>query len=624
MKKLEKHAKDFSVKNIIAIVLASIFIISSTIIIALPVFSGGTYPGDGKGAATIYVTPQYNNFTHPPTNINDVFTVYVRIKDYTFVAGWQVKLEFDRRYLNITAANVTYASDLVFPPGTYPPIPVSVGNVFGNATHAYVMMTTTTYGAVEYNGTDAGLMEIRFKIIAVPPDGEVYSSILGYNADDTWTIDTDLIDNTETDIDGYYQIRTPLILPYLAIDSKIMPAIPGDRVIGDHFKLDINIFDVPESRHIILVQYVITYDPDYLKLIWIWEGTFMNNSVWAPYGTFNNVTLKDHEGYVSTFILVNPNFTTGEWDWGEFTEGDGLLAQVEFEVTGQPKTPGVVTTDVNVEGVFDEFFVTAEEEYAPYNPPMNGEFTISEYDWDYPVADFMYAPSLPEVDEMITFDASASFGYRNVDGTLVQDADMITSYIWDFGDANSTTTSQPTIVHSYPDLDIYTVNLTVIDEYGENDTMLKVVNVVEILIHPITYQTETFYVQTISNGKILPVPMYFSQPKRLLYFNITGPDGANGFINITIPNRLLSAGTGEWTVIAGGKMIEPLVVVVNVTHTMLHIPMTFSTQNVYIHGTGVIPEYPINSVTLIMLGLFFAAATIIAFSLQKKRKLPLK
>lgn len=86
-----------------------------------------------------------------------------------------------------------------------------------------------------------------------------------------------------------------------------------------------------------------------------------------------------------------------------------------------------------------------------------------------PEASFAFTPSEPTVNEMVTFNASAS---QDPDG-------MIASYKWDFGDNNITTTATPIITHTYAASRNYTVTLTVTDNEGFTDTQTKTVTVQE-------------------------------------------------------------------------------------------------------------------------------------------------
>ncbi|MDF2958058.1 MAG: Nitrous oxide reductase accessory protein NosD [Candidatus Alkanophagales archaeon MCA70_species_1] len=82
-----------------------------------------------------------------------------------------------------------------------------------------------------------------------------------------------------------------------------------------------------------------------------------------------------------------------------------------------------------------------------------------------PVASFTFSPARPVVDEVVTFDASASF---DPDGTIV-------SYEWDFGDGTNGTGK--VVNHSFASEGNYSVVLTVTDDGGAKNSTARVVEV---------------------------------------------------------------------------------------------------------------------------------------------------
>jgi PKD repeat protein len=82
-----------------------------------------------------------------------------------------------------------------------------------------------------------------------------------------------------------------------------------------------------------------------------------------------------------------------------------------------------------------------------------------------PIAIATVTPTIAYVGENISFSSTASY---DPDGTIV-------SYLWDFGDGN--TSNEPNPVHSYSEPGNYTVTLTVIDDKGASNSTSVLVEV---------------------------------------------------------------------------------------------------------------------------------------------------
>jgi parallel beta-helix repeat protein len=114
-----------------------------------------------------------------------------------------------------------------------------------------------------------------------------------------------------------------------------------------------------------------------------------------------------------------------------------------------------------------------------------------------PIARFTYTPQTPTKNEVITFDASASY---DPDGIVI-------SYDWNFGDSNIAATTEPTINHSYLDYGNYIVKLTVTDNDTLTDSETKIVTVqkeysmLSIEVHP---QTIIIGESATINGTLQP------------------------------------------------------------------------------------------------------------------------
>jgi PKD repeat protein len=99
----------------------------------------------------------------------------------------------------------------------------------------------------------------------------------------------------------------------------------------------------------------------------------------------------------------------------------------------------------------------------------NATISIDLYVFGPPTANFTWDPPMPEVGEPVTFDASLS----------IPSGGPIKEYNWDFGDGNTVTTTNQTIAHAYTSHGNPNVTLTIEDSQGLNDTVWKIVNVLQ-------------------------------------------------------------------------------------------------------------------------------------------------
>ena len=106
----------------------------------------------------------------------------------------------------------------------------------------------------------------------------------------------------------------------------------------------------------------------------------------------------------------------------------------------------------------------------------------------------------------------------------------------------------------------------------------------------------------------------FDQPEAKISFNLTGPSGAKGFCNVTIPKNLLK--DNPWTITVNGVPITDFSKTENDTHSFIYFTYTHtSTLQVTIQGTWVVPEFP----THLTLLAFVIIITIPLAFIKKKR-----
>ena len=154
--------------------------------------------------------------------------------------------------------------------------------------------------------------------------------------------------------------------------------------------------------------------------------------------------------------------------------------------------------------------------------------------------------------------------------------------------------------------------------YPKNSQYDSMVKLSEWLHHDVTWDIYNFVVDTESNSSV--TDFGFSQPNKLIYFNVTRATGTKGFCNVTIPKQLLDAPAPDnWIILIDGGSVT-FTKTENATHTFLYFTYTHSTKMVYVKGTVVIPEFP----SAIMLLAMLTATLIILVATRKIPKLKIK
>jgi len=131
----------------------------------------------------------------------------------------------------------------------------------------------------------------------------------------------------------------------------------------------------------------------------------------------------------------------------------------------------------------------------------------------------------------------------------------------------------------------------------------------------VPYLGTNYAVTTTTNASLVTDSVNFVKLNDTSYkleFNLTGTDGAAAYVNVTIPQALMSIGpTDQWIVAVNGTGTTPIVTF-DETNSYLYITTTLGTT-VDIWGT--IPEYTMLFIPLLM------AATLVAFGIRRRRKL---
>ena len=162
---------------------------------------------------------------------------------------------------------------------------------------------------------------------------------------------------------------------------------------------------------------------------------------------------KDEINYF-TFNIVN----TGNGDltvYSVYSEEDWItIEKLDNTILSQGESSGLKISVYNSEIGVHYGSICIRTNAGEYQIPVSIVVEKILITNQPPIAFFTHYPSNPVVNETITFDASFS---KDLDG-------YITNYEWNFGDGNTTNTTEEMITHPFHSAGNYTVNLTVTDD----------------------------------------------------------------------------------------------------------------------------------------------------------------
>ena len=285
---------------------------------------------------SVFVNPVENFFYTDTTTVGTEFDVTIEAAGWPDpgVMSFEFKLRYDPTMLEPVLARTGIDSEFWitefivrrgFDLDVDPPQP------FEDAEGPYLLFASSFLGAKSATG-DGILAKAGFQIIAEPSTGKTLScdleiaDILVLNpsaqayAEDYFEVQS-----------GTYQYSGPPPPHYLRVE----PEIVGASEVGEEVSITVMIYDVEADQRIIGAEFKLFFNPSILSLTDTTEGdffkafgsTFFVNYTEAEYGVVGILLLPtDEGGYPPDEDLGFPN-------------GDGSLANFEFEVISLPEVP---------------------------------------------------------------------------------------------------------------------------------------------------------------------------------------------------------------------------------------------------------------------------------------------
>lgn len=219
----------------------------------------------------------------------------------------------------------------------------------------------------------------------------------------------------------------PPTLPNVYVDPAAL--VDPNAEPGDTFTVNLMVTEVDD---VFGWGFFLYYKPSLVSVESVVLGDFADPSWGFRRRIFNTV------GYCTAAAYFDPESPVG-------IDGSGTLATVTFLVADVGTTLlDLANTKINT---------LIEDVSVPIEHTASDGLFDNRLANAPPTASFFATPSIGAESDLITFDATAS-----------SDDGWIVSYQWDFGDGPSG--SGDIVQHTYPDVGVYTVTLTVTDNEG--------------------------------------------------------------------------------------------------------------------------------------------------------------
>lgn len=371
---------------------------------------------------TLYVDPSSQLVL-----VGQDFTVNVSVDYVENLYGYQFKLSFDNSKLN--ASSLQDGGFLNSPTNTWSYV---VNNTLGYVSFAVGSLKPA---AARTGSSPPPLAIVHFKGVGVGN-----SSLHLYG---TELADGQSIAIPHITVDGIVQVRWAP--PNVMVSPPILNGSVGWINVNDTFAVNATI----ELAHDVNYwQAGMSFNPVVLECVSFVEGPFLSTggaTTWQP-GTIDNVA----------GVLTPHGASLGP---GGGASGNGTLGTIRFRIRSTGSSSLVLQNILFLDSNYDEM-----------TPARigNGYFELPSPLPEPPTAFFSYFPASPYVNDMITFDASASSPNGGV----------ITRFEWDFGDTSQG--AGMVVSHSYLSAGVYNVTLLVTDDENLTGSFSRLLTVVDL------------------------------------------------------------------------------------------------------------------------------------------------
>jgi len=220
----------------------------------------------------------------------------------------------------------------------------------------------------------------------------------------------------------------------------------SDIYIEHNMFIDANGFDIADTDEHVYIRYNL-FKGNRGFLVKEYVNTGFSPKAVVKYNTFINVS--------ETVLLITSWNAQGNMDATENYWGTTNTNLIESWIEDGH-------SDIGIHAFIDYLPILTEPHPDTPTLPITASFETS------PAVAYAYGE--------VNFDANSSFAEYS----------QIANYTWDFGDGNITTTSSPTIKHTYTTPSSYDVSLTVTDEFGFTNSTSAIIEVFLDDVPPVT------------------------------------------------------------------------------------------------------------------------------------------